>query len=327
MAQITRYPFRWFLRSEASSHVLAFRNGQVLRSGRGVSFWFAPDRTSIVEIPVDDRDTDFAFPLRTQDFQVVSVQGTITWRTNDPRVLAERTDFTVDLRTGRLRSDPLDRLANLLIGLAQYAAARYVEQRTVSTLLAEGSSPLQAQMAASIANSDQLAGMGLEVVTLRLLGITPTAELSRALETPTFERLQERADEATFSRRAVAVEKERAIAENELSTKVELARRQSALIEQEDANQRRQAESRAAAKRIEATADADRARQIGQANMDNERLQLEVALIAPPALHHALAARTFAERLNRVEHLNITPELAAALLGAMPGTPAPLAKG
>ena len=323
MAQITRYPYRFFLRSEASSHVLAFRGGRVVRSGRGISFWFSPDRTSIMEIPVDDRDTDFAFPLRTQDFQVVSVQGTATWRAADPAVLAGRTDFTVDLRTGRLRSDPLDRIANILIGLAQYQAARYVEQRTVSVLLGEGSSPLQAQMGAALQGSEQLAGMGMEVVTVRLAGITPTAELSRALETPTFEKLQERADEATFSRRALAVEKERAIAENELATKVELARRQAALIEQEDENGRRQAESRAAAKRIEAAADADRAREIGRANVENERAQLEAARTADPALHHALAARAFAERLNRVEHLNITPELAAALLGALPPRPEP----
>ena len=60
--------------------------------------------------------------------------------------------------------------------------------------------------------------MGLEVVTVRVADVSPSAELKRALQTPTFERLQQQADEATFERRALAVEKERAIAEETNST-------------------------------------------------------------------------------------------------------------
>ena len=64
------------------------------------------------------------------------MQGTITWRAAEPDALAARVDFTIDTRTGRLRTDPLDRIASLLIGLAQYQSARYVEHRTVHDLLA-----------------------------------------------------------------------------------------------------------------------------------------------------------------------------------------------
>ncbi len=98
--------------------------------------------------------------------------------------------------------------------------------------------------------------MGLGIVTVRVAGVSPSADLARALEAPTFERAQGVADEASFARRAAAVEKERAIAENELSTKVELARRQAALIAQEDENARRVAEGRAQAGRIAAEGEA-----------------------------------------------------------------------
>jgi len=106
--------------------------------GGGLAFWFAPWRTSIVEMPLGDRDTDFVFTVRSQDFQTVTVQGTATWRAGEPGLLAERMD-TINLANGRLRADPLDRIASLLIGMAQHQAARYIEQRPVQALLQEGS--------------------------------------------------------------------------------------------------------------------------------------------------------------------------------------------
>lgn len=61
MAEITRFFAYRHLKSEAASHIVVFRRGRRVRSGRGLAFWFVPDRTSIMEIPADDRDTDFVF--------------------------------------------------------------------------------------------------------------------------------------------------------------------------------------------------------------------------------------------------------------------------
>jgi len=315
MADISRYPFRSHLRSEAASHVVLYGGGRRLRSGRGLAFWFAPWRTSIVEIPLDDRDTDFVFTVRSQDFQTVTVQGTVTWRAGDPDLLAERMDFTINLANGRLRADPMDRISSLLIGMAQHQAARYIEQRPVQALLQEGSGPRRQGMEAALSGAERLAGMGLHVETVRLAGVSPTSELARALETPTFEKLQERADEATFSRRAQAVEKERAIAENELATRIELSRRQAALIRQEDENERR---------RAEAQAEAGRVRVMEGARVDAELARLATVKDLDPRLLYALAARAFAEKLTRIDTLNVTPDLAAALAGMLRG-PAPAA--
>ena len=317
MAEISWFFSYRHLRSEASSHVITFRRGQRVRSGRGLAFWFRPDRTSIVEIPADDRDTDFVFQARSRDYQVMTVQGTITWRAAEPEALASRVDFTIDLRTGRLRTDPLDRIASLLIGLAQYQAARYVEHRAVHDLLAEGAAPLQDGIAAALAADPRLREMGLAVVTVRIAGLSPSAELARALETPTFERAQGLADEAAFARRAQAVEKERAIAENELSTKVELARRQSALIAQEDENARHTAEGRAEAGRIAAEAEAGRIRVVEAARNAAEGERLALLRDADPAVLQAQVLRAFADKLTRIDTLNVTPDLTAALGGLL----------
>lgn len=321
------------LRSEASNHVISFKRGRRRRSGRGLTFWFNPDRTSIVEIPLDDRDVDFVFQVRSRDYQVVTVQGTITWRAAAPEALADRVDFTIDLRTGRLRTDPLQRIASLLIGLAQYQAARYIEHREVQSLLAEGGAPMGDAMSAGLGGDARLRDMGIALVSLRLAGVSPSADLSRALEAPTFERAQGTADEASFARRAAAVEKERAIAENELATKIELARRQSALIAQEDENARRQADAKAAAMTIGAEAEAGRIRVTEAARNAAEGDRLALLAGVDPAVLQTLTLRAFAEKLTRIETLNVTPDLTASLSGllrsaashapaAAPGTPA-----
>jgi hypothetical protein len=66
--------------------------------------------------------------------------------------------------------------------------------------------------------------------------------VEKALRTPAREQIQRNADRATCERRGLAVERERAIAENELQNQIELARREEQVVAQRGANARRQAE-------------------------------------------------------------------------------------
>ena len=54
MADIRSFLFVRHLRAESSSHVLLYRRGSLVKSGRGLSFWFFPMTASIAEVPVDD---------------------------------------------------------------------------------------------------------------------------------------------------------------------------------------------------------------------------------------------------------------------------------
>ena len=105
-----------------------------------------------------------------------------------------------------------------------------------------------------LAAEPALAELGIELVAVRVAAVAPTAELEKALQQPTREAIQQQADEATFHRRALAVEKERAIAENELQNRIELARREEELVAQEGANARKRAGEHAAAAMVEARA-------------------------------------------------------------------------
>lgn len=315
MAEIRAYPFARRLRSEASVHIQGFSKGRRTKSGRGLAFWFVPDRASIAEIPMDDRDLPFLFHNRSKDFQDVTVQGVVVWRVSSPEELAARIDFSIDLRGGAHLGQPLDQIASLMTGLAQQGAAEYVQGLDVAAILTGGVAPLQARIEAGLTGSPRLAEMGLEVVAVRVADISPSAELKQALRTPTFERLQQQADEAMFERRALAVEKERAISQNELSTQIDLARRQEELIAQEGANTTNRAQSEAAARKIAADGEADTIRTIEQARADMEKARTDIYAELPPGVLLGLAAREFAGKLQTIEHLNVTPDMLATLLG------------
>jgi regulator of protease activity HflC (stomatin/prohibitin superfamily) len=315
MAQLKRYGLFRQLRSEASAHVQLFKNGRLKRSGRGLAFWFIPDGASIAETPMDDRDLPFLFNSRSKDFQEVTVQGMIVWRVADAEKLTQRIDFSIDLAKGFPLGQPVDQIATLLTGLAQQLSAGYLASLDVAALLAAGVQPLNERMQAGLVGAEGLSAMGLQVVSVRVADVSPSTELKRALQTPTFERLQQQADQATFERRALAVEKERAIAENELQNKIELARREKELIEREDDNARNRATAEAAAKKIENDASAEGIRTVDQARTDMERGRMEIYADLPPAVMLGLAAREFAGKLQSIEHLNVTPDMLSALLG------------
>ncbi len=314
MAHITRYPFIRQLRADSASHIQHFSKGRRVRSGRGLAFWFSPDHASISEVPFDDRELPFVLHGQAADYQDITVQGSIMWRVSDPEALADRVDFTIDLATGQHLGLPIDQVNNVLISLARQYVNAHFKHHGVRELLEHGVAPLQSAVAAGLSEAAAIPEMGLALVSVSVANLAPSNELARALQAPTFESLQQQADEATFARRALAVEKERAIAENELANKIELAARKSELIAREDENMRSEAEAQAAAHRIEAEAEADRIRAVDQARADMERARVDVYAELPPAVLMAMAAQEFAGKLRRIDNLTVTPDMLSGLM-------------
>lgn len=315
MAYVRNLGFAAQLRADASSHVIRYRNGRVRQSGRGLVFWFQPETASIAELPMDDREMAIFVKGRSRDFQTVAVQGTLTWRVANPELLAARVDFTIGLITGSWTAEPIQRIETRLAGLVNQAVLQYIAGAPIQALLDDGPAPLRTALQAALTQDASLADTGLEVVAVRLTNLAPSSELERALQMPTFEALQQKADQATFERRALAVEKERAIAENELANRTELARREQLLIAEEAANARTRAEGLAAAQRVEAAAEAERIRTVESAKAEAEQSHIAVYRDLPPAVLLGLAARDLAGKLDRIEHLNVTPDLLATLVG------------
>lgn len=323
MAYVKTLGFIAQLRSDASNYVIRYRNGQVRQSGRGLVFWFNPESASIAELPMDDREMTLFVKGRSQDFQSIAVQGTLTWHVTDPLKLAERVDFSIGLVTGRHQGEPIERIETRLAGLVNQTALQYLAEAPVRELLDAGLDPLRARLEAALAGDPSLSEIGIAVAAVRLTSLAPSSELERALQTPTFEALQQKADQATFERRALAVEKERAIAENELANRTELARREKLLIAEEGGNARTRAQSLAEAGQVAAAAEAERIRTVEGAKAEAEAARIAIFRDLPPAVLMGLAARELAGKLDTIEHVNVTPDLLAAVIGEMRKAPPP----
>jgi hypothetical protein len=216
-------------------------------------------------------------------------------------------------------------------------AQQYVLDELVSVelrkILADGVAPLRDRIAKGLGAEPTLTEIGLEIVAVRVAALAPTGDMEKALQQPTREAIQQKADEATFARRALAVEKERAIGENELQNRIELARREEQLIAQEGANERRRAEEQAAAQAIAGQAadtqermiakrKSDAIEQLEAARLEAERQRAAIEQDLGVQILAALALRELAGQLGKIEHLTITPELITPLLGRLNGTPA-----
>ena len=114
--------------------------------------------------------------------------------------------------------------------------------------------------------------------TLRAVQEVHEAILGRSLDKPAFRRklldrgILQKVDEATFARRALAMDKERAMTENELANQIELAARRSDLIARLGEKDRSEAEAKAAAERIATEAEA--ANTVTHAEADAARILL-----------------------------------------------------
>ncbi len=160
----------------------------------------------------------------------------------------QRVDFTVDFSTGQYLKTPMDDLSARLTRMAQQFAESVTTDSPLRELLMGGYDPVRDAIHAGLAADAGLADIGISVVSLRIGAIQPTAEVEKALQMPTREAIQQSADQATFQRRAVAVENERAIAENELKNLIELARRKEELIAQQGKNSRMEATEKSEAR-------------------------------------------------------------------------------
>jgi regulator of protease activity HflC (stomatin/prohibitin superfamily) len=335
MADITRRFFLRHLRGGPTTFVRHTVRGRVRHEGVGQSFWYRPLTAVLSEVPVDDRELPLLFHARTADFADVTVQATVTYRLSDPALAAERLDFGIDPSRGDWRGQPLDQVATLLAELAQQPALDLLSRVPLTEALTTGIAPVREAVTAALAADPRLTETGVTVVSSRVVAIRPEPDLERALQTPTREAVQQDADRATYARRAVAVEQERAIAENELQSRIELARREQQLVEQKGANDRRTAEVDAAAKlvtsqgmtdrarlaaeseRVKEQARADGMRAVGLASADAEAARLAAYRDVPAEVLHAIALEKLAANPPHIGELTVTPDLVTKVVGAL----------
>jgi regulator of protease activity HflC (stomatin/prohibitin superfamily) len=329
MADITRALLWRHYRGSTAVHVVQMRRGRTVRSGTGLAFWFRSLTAALSEVPVDERELPLLFHARTRDHQDVTVQATIGYRVEDAERAAGRLDFSIDPDTGRWQAEPLEQVALLLTESAQQHALDLLAARALAEALT-ALEAVRARISTGLAADDRLAQLGIGIVSVRVVAVRPEPEVERALQTPARELVQQEADRATYERRALAVERERAISENELQSRIELATREEQLVVRQGANTRRRAAEAAAAERIEAEAGAERdrlrstvqaegVRLLGEAEADAARARMVAYTGVDPRVLLALAAREAAGNLPEIGSLTLAPDLLTTVLGSLAG--------
>jgi hypothetical protein len=280
-----------YFKAEPTEYILAYANGRIFRQGAGRTFWYWPHRTSIAMIPIATTDVTFAFNETTGNFQAVTLQGQFTYHITEPATISQLLNFTINPRTRAYRSEDPARLNQRIINIVQMFTRNELQQLALEDAL-RTSERLARTVLEHIRDERSLAELGVECLSLFFTSVKATPEMTRALEAEYRESLQKRADQAIYSRRAEAVEQERKIKQNELSTQVDLEQRRQNLVDLQGANARKQAEFEAEAARIQLTPYKD---------LDSRLLM-------------GLAFRDFADNAQKIGNLTITSEILEQLL-------------
>ena len=245
-----------FIKSEPTQHILYFRNGKLRREGAGLSFFYFAPTAGIALVPTASAEEPFIVQEITANFQEVTVQGQVSYRVNDPQRLARMMNFNLDAK-GKYASEDPTRLAQRILHQVQVLMRSEIQALDLQAVLAAGES-LGQRVGAALAANPVIAALGVEILGLSVIAVKPKPETTRALEAEAREALLRRADEATYARRNAAVEQERAIKENELSTEVAVE------------NKRRQVR--------EAQMDAERAVQAKQQEIERAGMEGKIEL-------------------------------------------------
>ena len=318
---------RHFLGS-ATDYVIHLRDGAVAHSGVGQAFWFHPGTSVLSEIPVTDQELPVLFHAITRDQQNVSVQANITFRFADPALASQRLDFGIFPPRPSGSASGREQVATIIGQLVQSVAVDVVAAVTLAEALETGVSRVRQTLTTALADDIRLRATGIEVLGVRVLAVRPEADIEKALQTPVREQLQAEADRAVYERRAVAVERERAISENELASQIELATRREQLVAQEGSNKRREAEDAAAVelvasqssaqrRGIESEARAAEIRRLGDAQAAKEQALMDVYSAVGRDVLNALALRDAAAKLPQINNLTITPDVLTGVLGRL----------
>lgn len=329
-----------FIKVQPTTYLIQYRNGQPVREGTGLAFFYYAPTTSLVAVPMASTDVPFIFEEVTADFQTVTIQGQLTYRVADAKKLAGLMNFTLDARGQHYTSEDLQKLPQRVINVVNVLARSELQKLPLRQAIRASEALVQA-VHKGLGGSTDIAQLGLEILGVSILAIRPKPETARALEAEAREQLLKEADEAIYARRNSAVEQERAIKENELNTEIAVEQKKKQILEVQMEAQRTLQEKQHQLNKADMAAKVgieDQRKQLVTLTAQNTRAEAEAraygistsmqALSAvDPKILQALASvgmkpeqliasafQEIAGRADKIGQLNISPDLLRELL-------------
>ncbi len=327
-----------YIKFDSMTYVIHFKNGEVAKEGRGLSFYYFEPNSSISAIPMGSNDLPFIFNETTNDYQNISIQGQVTYKIGNPKQLSELLDFTID-SNGTYKKNDSEKLNQRIINEAQTATSSYIHSLGLKDSI-RSAKTIEAKITEGLHASQAITILGIEILTVNILAIKATPEMARALETETREKLSQDADHAVYERRNFAVEQERRIKESELSTEIAVEEKKKQINEKKMEAEIQKADNDRKLREMKVQADIaveNQRKLLIEQKTANERKEAETqgfvieSTLKPykdidwktlTALNNngdarfniALAFRQLAENADKIGTLNISPDLLETLL-------------
>lgn len=326
------------IKFDSMTYVLHFSNGKIVREGRGLSFFYFAPNSSIVAIPMGSNDLPFIFSESTNDYQTVTIQGQISYKINNPKILADVLDFTVT-DNGHYKKNDIEKLNQRIINEAQTATSSFIHEIKLKDAIRSAKS-IEEKIVEGLRFSQAISILGIEILGANILAVQATPEMARALETETREKLQQEADQAIYERRNFAVEQERRIKETELNTEIAVEEKQKQIAEKKMESEVQKADNERKLREMKLNADISVENQrkllIEQKTANDIReaetqgfvtettlkpyKEMDWKILTAlnnntdPRFNISLAFRELAENADKIGNLNISPDLLDSLL-------------
>lgn len=302
---------------QPNEYVLVMKNGKVVKQGVGLSFFCNTLNTGMSVVPTVSFDTFFAFDdVLTSDFQGINIQGDISYIIRDYEKVAGMIDFSYTSEAGyeEKKNEAKQVMGKRITNLAKTSASKFVNARDVKAVI-HAQEELAEFLSEEMTSNEAIKELGLDVVTVSILAVSPSVETKRALESATREQILQQQDDAIYKRRNAAIEQERIVKENELNTEIKVAEKEheNQMLRQKNAFEEVELESKVTKEKADARAYANKVVLKAMEAVDKDIL-LGILLSAMDS--KTLIAKAFnslAENTDKIGNLNISPDLLETL--------------
>ena len=329
-----------FIKFEPNNYVLLYRSGKIVQEGLGLSLIYYAPASSLVVVPTGSVEVPFIFEELTVDYQLITIQGQVTYRIVDHRKIVQLLNYTLDSKGTNYSSDDPQKLSQRIINLVRVLTKKQVEYMQLKEVI-KSSEILAKNINIEIKENAEINALGLEILGLFILSILPNKETTRALEAEAREAILKNADQAVYERRNSSVEQERKIKENELNTEIAIENKKKqireAQMESEKVMQEKQHElsdldmtfntlqEEKRKKLVDLVVENTKAESEAKAyeitaimkafeGVDPSTIQSLASIGMQPNKLIAIAFQELAKNANKIGHLNISPELLQDLI-------------
>lgn len=258
---------RLFRSAGATGYVFFLKNGRIADKGLAYSGFIGP-KTTVAVVPTTPQILNFAIDAQTKDKQGAVVQGSLTV-TLTPGTAISKFDFTVKPKDGSyvsqweqvLNAKVIERVLRAVLGKVKDLN---VEEATRSQKGVEDA-------VTTALDKNAFSADGITVNSCSIPKIEPAdEEVEGAIGAQERQTMLTEADKALHERRLKAAANERAVKEYEAETKLELEKKQAALLDEQAKNKEKEAtaDAKATGIRLAPLKEVEAGKLLGAAIMD-----------------------------------------------------------